>query len=95
MNRFLINLRSLDGSGISSSAAQHFSQYSVPNFRVPDSILGNIGQPLNYGIVHDNADDNIDFTINDTAETIREESTLPGAIPQMGQGSPIAGLLGA
>lgn len=51
INRFTINLRSLDNEEalISTSAAQHFSRFSVPNFRVPESVLGNIGEPLQYG----------------------------------------------
>lgn len=48
MNRFIINLRSLDTTAEpqASSHAQRWSQFSVPNFRVPESLLGNIGEDL-------------------------------------------------
>lgn len=49
MNRFIINLRTLDTSAMGSSEEQCFSRFSMPHFRVPNSILGNIGQPLEYG----------------------------------------------
>ncbi|GJE90431.1 hypothetical protein PsYK624_065640 [Phanerochaete sordida] len=48
MNRFIINLRSLDTTAEpqASSHAQRWSQFSVPNFRVPESLLGNVGEDL-------------------------------------------------
>lgn len=50
MNRFLINLCSLDRSEPLNSASQETSRFSTLHFEVPDSVLGNIGQPLDYGI---------------------------------------------
>ena len=49
MNRFLINLRSLDSSPDleSSPEDQSLSRFGLA-FRVSDSILGNIGEPLVY-----------------------------------------------
>ena len=49
MNRFLINLRSLDNSGRENLESQHFSRFDPVNFRVPDNILGNIGESLDDG----------------------------------------------
>ena len=54
MNRFIINLRSLStasGSSQGSSARQHWSRFSAPNFHIPDSesFLGNIGEDLQDG----------------------------------------------
>ncbi|KAJ3558485.1 hypothetical protein NM688_g904 [Phlebia brevispora] len=46
LSRFLINLRQNDF--VESTDAAHFSQFSVPNFRVPTlpEIIGNLGEPL-------------------------------------------------
>ena len=46
----MLNLRSLNTTGGSQSNSdnQHFSRFSMPNFRVPQSFLGNIGEPLDY-----------------------------------------------
>jgi hypothetical protein len=79
MNRFLINLRSLDHSGISSSAAQQFSRFSVLSFRVSDSILGNIGQSLNHGVAPDDASDDVDIS-NDTARVAQDDSVLSSVL---------------
>jgi hypothetical protein len=68
MNRFLINLRSLDHSGISSSGLQNFSQFSTANFRVPDSTLGNVRQHLEYNVVHANEDEDLDIIVSGTSE---------------------------
>ena len=59
MSRFIINLRSLNTAGLSqdSSTRQHFSQFSAPNFHIPDSFLGNIGEDLRDG--HELADDDL------------------------------------
>ena len=63
MNRFIINLRSLNRVNIpessqGSSARQHWSRFSAPNFHIPDSFLGNIGEDLQDG--HEPADDDLD-----------------------------------
>ncbi|KAJ3536623.1 hypothetical protein NM688_g6811 [Phlebia brevispora] len=46
ISRFLINLRQVDST--ESIEAPRFSQFSVPNFRVPTipDIIGNLGEPL-------------------------------------------------
>lgn len=53
----MFNLRSLPssdrGSQLDSSNVGRFSQFSVPNFRVPSSFIGDIGQPL----AHDDQDE--------------------------------------
>ena len=54
MNRFIIDLKSLStasGSSQCSSARQHWSRFSAPNFHIPDSgsFLGNIGGDLQDG----------------------------------------------
>jgi hypothetical protein len=64
MNRFLINLRSLDHPGTSNSDAQHFSRFSASNFRVSDSIVESIGQPLDYGEAQADADEDADTNMN-------------------------------
>ena len=48
LNRFIINLRSLatPSSSQGSSARQHSSRFSAPNFHIPDSFLDNIGEDL-------------------------------------------------
>ena len=58
MNRFMINLRSINTAGSSqgSSARQHWSRFSAPNFHIPDSFLGNIGEDLQDGHEPANAD---------------------------------------
>ena len=48
MNRFIINLRTL-GTPSPADETQHFSRFTAPNFRVPETILGNIGEPLTHG----------------------------------------------
>lgn len=66
MNRFIINLRTLNAPEVTEpSQRQHFSRFSTPGFRVPQSFLGNIGEHL----VHN---DNLSFV--DTDEE-RELST--------------------
>ena len=53
VNRFIINLRSLNSASSSqgSSARQHWSRFSAPNFHIsgPESFLGNIGEDLQHG----------------------------------------------
>ena len=49
-NRFLINLRSLNNPSRShSDSSFHASRFSIPNFQIPDRILGNIGESLEDG----------------------------------------------
>ena len=48
MNRFIINLRSIDAPG-PYEADSRWSQFSPPNFRIPESFPGNIGEDLREG----------------------------------------------
>ena len=59
-NRFIINLRSLNtpSSSQDGSARQYWSRFSAPNFHIPDSFLGNIGEDLQDG--YEPADDDLD-----------------------------------
>ena len=58
MNRFIINLKSLStASSSQGSSAQPWSRFSAPNFRIPDSFLGNISEDLQHG--RDPADDDL------------------------------------
>ena len=60
MNRFILNLRSFDAASSASQAVTadaHLSKFSAPNFRVPDSFLGNIGEPLDAGATEYTYDD--------------------------------------
>lgn len=47
----MFNLRSLSNMNASQtdSDPQHFSRFTVPNFRVPSNFIGDIGQPLVHG----------------------------------------------
>ena len=59
VSRFLVNLRQADvpeGSG----AVARFSQFSVPNFRVPtmQTIVGNMGEPHEHGVREDYEEEN-------------------------------------
>ena len=90
MNRFIINLRSLSTTpdlSQSSSGRQHWSRFSAPNFHIPDSFLGNIGEDLQDG--HERADDDLDVhhdmdTVCLSAEgspeaKLEQTSTTPGS----------------
>lgn len=48
-NRFLINLRSISDRRGTTQSSFHTSRFSVPNFHIPDNILGNIGESLRDG----------------------------------------------
>ena len=59
MQRFLINLRHAD-SPESSSSGNRFSQFSAPNFHIEtleSRAIGDLGQPLEFGEVDDEMDD--------------------------------------
>lgn len=70
LNRFIINLRSLNTPGASqgSSGRQHWSRFTAPNFRIPDSFLGNIGEDLQDG--HEPADNNLDGHYGSEADAV-------------------------
>ena len=88
MNRFIINLRSLNIPNLSqgSSARQHWSKFFAPNFHIPDSFLGNIGEDLQNGHEPANADldgrdetDAVRLNTEDLLEAeLEETSTTPG-----------------
>lgn len=48
-NRFLINLRSISDRRGTTQSSFHTSRFSIPNFHIPDNILGNIGESLRDG----------------------------------------------
>ena len=58
--RFMLNLRQLHGTNDAetTSVERKFSQFSV-NFRVPSDLLGNIGEPLDQGQLHELEDDDL------------------------------------
>ena len=75
MNRFMINLKSLSTTRSSQgSSAGHLSRFSAPNFRIPDSFLGNIGEDLQHGHEHADGDN--------------EEDHEMRTMPPITQGSP-------
>ena len=51
VNRFLINLRSLSNiaNSLPNSDNQDSPRFSLPDFRVSETLLGNIGEPLEHG----------------------------------------------
>ena len=57
MNRFLLNLRSIDTQGATSLTPDDFANFTAPNFRVSGTILGNIGQPLDHDLNEELVDD--------------------------------------
>ena len=91
LNRFIINLRSLGtpSSSQDSSVRQHWSRFSAPNFHIPDSLLGNIGEDLQEGHEPANADldgyhetDAVRLTGNiegSPGAELEETSTTPGS----------------
>lgn len=49
-NRFMLNLRSIDDAAIHSTVdTERFSRFASPHFRIPESFLGNIGEPISAG----------------------------------------------
>jgi hypothetical protein len=79
MNRFLINLRSVDQQHPLST-----SRSSLPQFRVPESILGNIGQFLTHGMEEDiSSEDNM---VNADSQVISEvpivETSVGGEVKE-------------
>ena len=89
MNRFIINLRSLNTAGSSqgSSARQHWSKFSAPNFHIPGSFLGNIGEDLQDG--HEPVEDDLGGrhetdaiclnAVGSPETELEETSTTPGS----------------
>ena len=80
ITRFMFNLRSLDDSNISelNTDSQHFSRFSIPNFRVPSALIGDIGQPLRHGHsqseeVHSEASQDLQAMSVDHASVTDEE----------------------
>lgn len=47
----MLNLRQLNTETTleGSTAAEHFSRFSSPHFRVPSNFVGNMGEPLDFG----------------------------------------------
>ena len=82
MNRFIINLRSFStASSSQDSSAQHWSRFSVPNFRIPDSFLGNIGEDLQHG--HKSADDDLDHDQEAKTVSISQQGSSEAELVEM------------
>lgn len=56
----MINLRSLDKSSQNQSSL-HASRFSFPNIRISQNVLGNIGEPLEYGEDADGAGQDVEI----------------------------------
>lgn len=48
VSRFIFNLRQLNPQD-NTPAAGHFSNFSVPNFRVTETVFANFAEPLEHG----------------------------------------------
>ncbi|GJE93846.1 hypothetical protein PsYK624_100100 [Phanerochaete sordida] len=91
VNRFILNLRSHDatsGAGNMTTGDARLSRFSAPNFRVPDSFLGNIGEPLEAGQDSGMYDDDEGYvegemepeTPGETEEKSAEEKSVGGDV---------------
>ncbi len=70
LSPFIINLRQGDSLDAETSAGQHISRFSVPNFRRPtlDEVVGNLGESLDF--VEDSLyEDTDDADATSTSET--------------------------
>ena len=78
MNRFIINLKSLNTptSSQGSSAQHQWSRLPTSNFHIPDSFLGNIGEDLQDG--HESTDNDPDGH-HETDTVCLSIEGLPGA----------------
>lgn len=88
----MFNLRQLNEEPESStnSDAQHFSRFSIANFRIPSDRLGNIGEPLDYGAslrLQEEAE------LNDAGITEVDQDGVPFGIlgEREDDGEPVAG----
>ena len=92
MNRFIINLRSLGTTNSSQgSSAQHWSRFSTPNFYIPDSFLGNIGEDLQDGHEPADNDHDDDHETNAMSLNIQGSSDAEFETTFTTSGSPIPG----
>ena len=87
VNRFLINLRKLNTTDqlSSNSDAQHFSRFSV-SFRIPESALGNIGEPLEHGQPEDVdgiEEDEVQVEIGQEVATLEASTSAAAADPEV------------
>lgn len=55
ISRFLLNLRQVNEDS-AGGASVNFSQFSAPAFRIPESIIGNLGEELEHGPLESEAD---------------------------------------
>lgn len=66
VNRFMINLRQVhEADDMTILGSLHYSQFSVPNFRVPSTFLGNIGEPLVDGGIASDIENAVDLDESD------------------------------
>lgn len=56
ISRFLLNLRQVNEDS-AGGASVNFSQFSAPAFRIPESIIGNLGEELEHGPLEEEIDD--------------------------------------
>lgn len=78
VNRFIINLRSLNQFSLSTSthsaqAPGRFSQFTAPNLRILTNMLGNAGEPLVHDDSNPNIQENGDYEAESDAQTSRRE----------------------
>ena len=84
ISRFIINLRQLDDhenegtAGTTTMPAGRFSQFSVPNFRIPtaDDIVGNMGEPLDRASVMEAEAEGV----TDRSETLSSQDVAEGSL---------------
>ena len=91
MNRFIINLKSLNtpSSSQGSSGRQDWSRFSAPNFHIPDSFLGNIGEDLQDG--HEPTDNYLDGH-HETDTVCLSIESLPGADSEAAFTAPVSSI---
>lgn len=82
LSRFIINLRQVDSPNTDTSANQHQSRFSMPNFRMPtmNDIVGNLGEPLDFDVEHrlDDEDDAPEGSANLNADTELQDANVAG-----------------
>lgn len=74
ISRFLLNLRQVNEDS-AGGASVNFSQFSAPAFRIPESIIGNLGGELEHGPLEVESNDidgyEDDVEVGDEAESAK------------------------
>lgn len=88
INRFMLNLRQhSDSRGpIETGDEERSSHINTPNFHMPVSTLGNIGEPLDYGWPLRSADDREDCPMEGATTSAEHSEGEPGLTAGMGSG---------